>query len=275
MKRYIGLVFIFLIVFVTACSKQTGHSGMNHNEQEMGHGDTVSKSGQSKTSAEWTINPEKAKANTDTRITIRIQDETGHPINKFDINHEKQMHLIIVNKKLSYFEHIHPEYKGNGIFEISTKFPSGGEYKLFADYVPSGSVATTQSNWVSVEGNEALADSIKPDKDLMKTVGDKEVTLSYDHLMAGKDVNLNFHFVDTKSKQPITDLQPYLGAIGHVVIISEDTNEYLHVHPINETDKGPEAKFMTSFPKSGVYKIWGQFKENDKTFIVPFVVKVP
>jgi hypothetical protein len=44
---------------------------------------------------------------------------------------------------------------------------------------------------------------------------------------------------------------------------------------MEEKVTGPEAKFMTTFPKSGVYKIWGQFQHENKVFIVPFVVKVP
>ena len=106
-------------------------------------------------------------------------------------------------------------------------------------------------------------------------VDGKEVTLSIDHLMANMELNLNFNITDAQTKQPVTDLQPYLGAVGHVVILTQDAENYLHVHPTDEKASGPDAKFMTTFPHSGVYKIWGQFKQNNKVFTVPFVVKVP
>jgi hypothetical protein len=78
--------------------------------------------------------------------------------------------------------------------------------------------------------------------------------------MTGMDLTMTSTIKDAKTKQPITNLQPYLGAVGHVVAISGDTETYLHVHPKNEHAKGPDAKFMTNFSKSGLYKVWGQFQ---------------
>jgi hypothetical protein len=100
------------------------------------------------------------------------------------------------------------------------------------------------------------------------------VSLNMDNVEAKKEVILNFNIQDESTKAPITNLQPYLGAVGHVVILTEDTEQYLHVHPIDEKTSGPEARFATTFPKSGIYKIWAQFKHNDKVFTVPFVVKI-
>jgi hypothetical protein len=86
---------------------------------------------------------------------------------------------------------------------------------------------------------------------------------------------MTFHLTDELSGKPITDLQPYLGAVGHVVILSENTEQYLHVHPTDERAAGPDAKFSTTFPGSGVYKIWGQFKRDGQLSTVSFVVNVP
>ncbi|MGO4272648.1 hypothetical protein AB4Z22_22875, partial [Paenibacillus sp. TAF58] len=108
-----------------------------------------------------------------------------------------------------------------------------------------------------------------------KVIDGKEVTLSIDHLMADMELNLNFNIKDAKSKQPVKDLQPYLGAVGHVVILTQDAENYLHVHPTDEKTSGPDAKFMTTFPHRGIYKIWAQFQQNGKVFTIPFVIKVP
>jgi hypothetical protein len=269
MKRLSLVLLLTALVIMTACSKQTDHGGMAHGSHAGMEMPTVS------TNAVWKLSTAKPKPKTDTAITIQIQDNTGKPINKFDINHEKKMHLIVVSKDLSYFNHIHPEYKGNGIFLVTTQLPESGDYKLFADYIPSGSSATYQSKWVSVEGTAPKQAEIIPETNLVKTVNDIVVTLTFGHLMADMDLNLTFNMVDAKTKEPVTDLQPYLGAVGHVVIISADAEQYIHVHPTDEKAKGPDAQFMTKFPKSGVYKIWGQFQRKGKTFIVPFVVNVP
>ncbi|WP_171909001.1 hypothetical protein [Paenibacillus sp. GP183] len=217
----------------------------------------------------------KPQPNQDTTVTIQIQDKNGKAIEKFDTVHEKQLHLIVVSKDLSFFNHIHPDYKGKGQFTVTTQFPAAGDYKVIADFTPSGMTAMNKSQWFTALGSAPAAKPIEPDASLTKVVDGKEVTLSFGHLMANMELNLNFNIKDAQTKQPVTDLQPYLGAVGHVVILSQDAENYLHVHPTEERAKGPDAKFMTTFPQSGVYKIWGQFQQNGKVFTVPFTVKVP
>jgi Cu+-exporting ATPase len=259
-----------------------GHGNLSSSDTGSSHGHTTGNGLGSEASikaedvkAVWTIGDgHQPHANEDTMVRIAFQKE-GKPIQQFDVNHEEKLHLIIVSKDLSFFNHIHPTYKGNGVFEITTQFPAGGDYKLIADFVPTGGSAMSKMNWTHVEGEAAKQQPIQPETNLTKVVDGKQVTLSFDNLAANQDLNLTFTIKDEKTNAPITNLQPFLGAVGHVVILSEDTEQYLHVHPTEERAAGPEAKFMTRFPKSGVYKIWGQFKHNDKVFTVPFVVNVP
>ncbi|MFF2483114.1 hypothetical protein [Paenibacillus sp. NPDC058071] len=210
-------------------------------------------------------------------ISMQIQTPDGEPYDAFEIVHEKLMHLIIVSKDLSYFEHAHPEYKGSGKFEVSVSFPAAGEYKLIADFTLSGlSHAVQRSDWLTVQGKEPAPQPIIPDKEgTLKTVSAVDATLSHGTLAAGAETALTFRFSDAKTKKPIEDLQPYLGAIGHVVILSEDAEQFLHVHPLEEAGAGPEATFETTFPRSGIYKLWGQFQRGGQVFTVPFVVEVP
>lgn len=169
------------------------------------------------------------------------------------------MHLIIVNKDLSFFDHIHPEFKGEGLFEITTRFPAGGEYKLIADFVPKGQGIMTKSQWVTVKGDadHAMPEPIVPDSKLTKNAGNIEVRLSFDHLMSGMELDALFSFKDRSTNKAITNLQPYLGAIGHVVILSEDSEQYIHAHPSGQNTKGPVAKFKVMFPEPGIYKYNG------------------
>ncbi len=101
-----------------------------------GHGNDKDGKASMATDAVWST--ENARAGERTTVRIHIQDEKKEPVQNFEINHEKLLHLIVVSKDLSYFDHIHPEYKGSGEFEIATTFPAGGDYKLIADYVPAG-----------------------------------------------------------------------------------------------------------------------------------------
>ncbi len=215
------------------------------------------------------------QANSKQTLEININDKSGQAMEDFDVEHEKLMHLIVVSKDLSVFQHLHPEFNGNGQFTIPTKFPKGGQYKLIADVVPSGYSTSTVTEWIDVSGN-AKSEKLVVDSSLTKVVKDKKVSLEFDQLTSNKDVNMTFTIQDNETGEPITDLQPYLGAIGHVVIVSKDGEDYLHSHPMNSADeRDPKAEFMTLFPESGVYKIWGQFQHNDQIITAPFVVEVP
>jgi hypothetical protein len=214
------------------------------------------------------------KANENSDLNIQITDSDGNSVNEFEWSHEKLMHLIVVSKDFSYFNHIHPEYDGNGTFAIETSFPNGGEYKAFSDFVPKGGAGITLSEWVKVEGEKKAQEPIEADTKLVKVVDGKEVELNLSSKKAKDEVTLTFNILDAQTKKEITDLEQYLGAVGHVVILSDDAEQYLHVHPVDEKATGPKAEFMTSFPKSGIYKVWGQFQHQGEVFTVPFVVDI-
>ncbi|MFD2330126.1 hypothetical protein ACFSR7_12815 [Cohnella sp. GCM10020058] len=252
---------------------EKGAEEMDHGSGHGGHGSNAKPTAEN-LQASFAFPAGAAKANEETELTIQVKDKDGNPVNQYDVNHEKWLHLIIVNHDLSFFSHIHPEFKGDGTFTVNTSFPAGGEYKVFADFIPTGGANTTLSEWVKVEGEEGTHTAIVADANLVKEVDGKKIELSMSAAKPKEDVTLIFNIRDAKTKKGINDLQPYLGAVGHVVILSEDAKQYLHVHPIDEKATGPEAKFATSFPQSGTFKIWGQFQHNGEVFTVPFVVNV-
>jgi len=213
-------------------------------------------------------------AKEETELAIAFRDESGGAVTEFEITHEKLLHLIVVSHDLSFFNHIHPDAREDGTFHINTSFPTGGEYKLFADVKPKGGAGVTLSEWVKVEGAEGKHEAIAPDAAFVKEASGKEIELAADRWKANEDVTLTFAVRDARTKEGIADLEPYLGAVGHVVILSADAERYLHVHPIDERSTGPEAAFATSFPEPGIYKIWGQFQHQGEVITVSYVVEV-
>lgn len=253
-----------------------GQTTANNNVSEDNHGghDSGQKEASDNLKATFALASGGAKANEETELSIQITGENGKPVSEFEINHEKLLHLIVVNHDLSFFNHIHPEFQGNGKFTVNTSFPAGGEYKLFADFIPKGGSNTALSEWVTVEGQEGEHAAITPDEKQVKEVEGKEIELAMSGMKAEEEVTLAFNIRDAKTKEGIDNLEPYLGAVGHVVILSADAEQYLHVHPLDEKATGPAAEFATSFPHSGIYKIWGQFQHEGEVFTVPFVVAV-
>lgn len=228
----------------------------------------------SASTVEWSFEPEHPKAGETFAITMNMKDGEGKPIEKFDISHEKLMHLIVVSEDLSQFYHLHPEYDGKSGFFQEAELSKGGTYRLFADYKPAGEAALTATGNVHVAGMESET-PIAPDTDITKpkTVNGLNVSLAISTLKAGQESGLTFRFENAASGKAVSDLEPYLGAIGHVVVIGEGAESYLHVHAENGNDTGPEAEFSTKFPKPGLYRIWGQFQRDGKVFTVPFTVR--
>jgi hypothetical protein len=290
MKRKMMLLVTGVLTFgvLSACgtakeSTHSDHSGTSQNQEHSaapsaGHGEhgghDASKQPADNFKASFSFVSGTAKANEKSKLDIQIADTKGNVVKDFALNHEKLLHLIIVNHDLSYFNHIHPEFDGNGKFTIDNSFPDGGDYKLFADFVPKGGSSMTLSEWVKVEGKEKAHEAVKADTKLVKVVDGKEVELTLSSTKAQDEVTLTFNIADTQTKKGISNLEQYLGAVGHVVVLSDDAEEYLHVHPVDEKATGPKAEFMTSFPKSGTYKIWGQFQHQGNVFTVPFVVDI-
>lgn len=270
MRRLNSIVIILIsFVLLSACNAlRVPKTTMNH---EMNAAPT----GVIPTKSEWN-SPENPGANTEIPVSILIKDKSGEPISSFQTVHEKKMHLFIISKDLAYFSHIHPDYNGDGEFDFTTEFPSGGDYKMIAEFTPEGGVdSSIETHWVHVEGEASPEQPIVPDKKLTKVVDGKSVSLSFDQLEAGKTLHMTFTIEDEKTNKPIKDLEPYLGALGHTVAITADAGNYLHIHPMTTQGSGPKVTFMTIFPEKGIYKIWGQFQQNGEVFTVPFVIEVP
>lgn len=255
---------------------ETNAAGSEAEANNSGHGNHAESGDMSPDDVklEWRYSPESPKPGEETTIELSLYDAAGKPIEKYDVNHEKLLHLIVVSGDMKEFMHLHPEYVGKGKFEVAASFVKSGAYKLFADFIPAGSRQMTVTSSLTVSGQAQAAEPLEKDDALMKVVDGVAATLEVSSLKAGQESDLTFTLSDDKTKKPINDLQLYLGAIGHVVILSEDMGRYLHVHPKDGNESGPTAEFATSFPEPGLYKIWGQFQRGEKTFIVPFTVEV-
>jgi hypothetical protein len=214
---------------------------------------------------------------TPTTLQIEIQDQDGNAIAKFDQFQEKMMHLIAVSDDLQSFQHLHPMYKGNGRFEVEAQFPQSGGYTLFSDYQPTG-----QPEQISVLKTRVAGDNTpvaQGNWSRTKTFDETIVGFAPTQptIRAGEEVVLRFHLQDATSRQPITDLQPYLGEKGHLVILRQSpalTREnYIHAHAVQNTPTN-QIHFATRFPQPGRYKLWGQFNRNGEIITADFWVNV-
>jgi plastocyanin len=227
------------------------------------------------------------------RATLRftvLHPKTGEQVKKFNIMHDMPFHLFVISSDFSFFDHIHPEQQPDGSFAIETVLPKAGLYQVFCDFFPAGGMPQVIHQNLITAGfaGDVVASEARlvPDKQLTRIVNGIHFELKFDPAtpVAGKSALLKYHLTDARTGQPVHDLQPYLGAWGHTLILSEDATDYLHSHPTGmipeDADRsklktGADVDFDTFFPRPGNYRIWSQFQRNNQLTTVSFNVYVP
>ena len=151
-------------------------------------------------------------------------------------------------------------------------FKTGGEYVVYEDYTPMGEGHQLGRQVVRVAGPAKKPVVYK--QDAMRWSQDGyEAVLSFDKpVQVGQPLFVQVKV--TKGGQPVTDLENYLGALGHMVVISQNTEQYLHVHPQDQTDKGPVIGFHTGFDKPGLYRVFLQINHGGQIRTADFTVNV-
>lgn len=216
--------------------------------------------------------PPQPQAGLPTKIVLQIQDDDGTQIKAFDLLHEKLVHLIVVREGLDEFAHLHPEVDDSGKITADFAFSKSGKYRLFADHQPQGKSPGLATGELMVAGDDDPAAALVANPS-PEVVVDK-ITARVDFAPGEQETTVRFQLVTANGK-PIDDLQPYLGAMGHLVIISAAGSEYVHAHPLSEakTAPGGVVEFAAHFPDPGIYKAWGQFQRGGSVFTVPFVLE--
>lgn len=217
---------------------------------------------------EVTHTPARLNAGDEATLTLRVVDPaTGETARRFDVVHEKLIHLFTVSQNLEFFAHIHPVAQANGSFVQRLKLPYGGMYRLLADFYPSGSVpqlalATLLTGGETPPGN--LATSLSPYRaENMEAA----LTLEPEAPIEGLETRLTFRFT------PADGIEPYLGAWGHMLAASADLIDLMHIHPFLGDGRTP-LQFNVVFPRAGVYRIWTQFQRQGVVNTTQFTVPV-
>lgn len=224
------------------------------------------------------------KPNQPTTITYKIKDDLGSVQKDFDVVHEKVMHFIMVRKDLQQFQHIHPSFNENsGEFSIPVTFTSDGAYRMFADFTPSTSQMGPDGERLPVtiyeDVNVGNLANYRPQPigstERSKIFDGYDITLTPSSEPLTSQKNLGFTFEIKKNGQPVTNLQQYLGALGHTVVLREGDLQFIHAHPMEVTGRQTgKVTFMITFPEMGNYKLFSQFQHEDKIITSDFVANV-
>ena len=208
-----------------------------------------------------------------TPVAFRILGPDGHPVTAYDDSHDEDLHLIAVRRDLTGFQHVHPELAPDGTWSTPLDL-TPGSWRLFADFDPAGPAeALTLGSDVAVAGG--YAPQALPEPATTAQVAEYTVTLD-GQLVPGEESQLTLSV--SRDGQPVTDLQPYLAAYGHLVALREGDLAYLHVHPAGEpgdgtTQPGPDITFHATAPSAGDYRLFLDFRHGDVVRTAEFTVR--
>ena len=179
----------------------------------------------------------------------------------FEVTHEKRMHLIVVRRDGSGFQHLHPTLGADGVWSAPIALPDAGAYRVFADFQRGGRAYTLAGD-LTVDGAATYAPL-----PAANTVASTD----------GYTVKLDAHgselgFAITRGGKPV-ETEPYLGAGGHLVALREGDLAFLHVHPSGGPDRDG-IRFETEFPTAGSYRLFLQFQHRGEIHTAAFTREV-
>lgn len=234
------------------------------------------------------LDPPAPRAGTAVRLWLKVFEPlSGAAVTAFQVVHDKLFHLFVVSQTLEHFFHLHPEPQADGSFAIELTLPEPGPYRLFADFLPVGGTPQVLDRLIVTAdyAGPLAASRARLPREVPTTRSADGSTVHFElqppRPVAGREVTLKFHLRDERTGTDVRDLEPYLGAWGHTLVLSEDTFEYVHAHPVEYLPEdrtgvygGPDLTFNALFPRPGRYRLWMQFNRRGTVGTVPFTVEV-
>jgi len=204
-------------------------------------------------------------------FTFTVDGPDRKPVTQFAINHDKPMHLVVIRRDLSGYQHLHPTMAPDGTWQVDLTLPAPGIWRAYADFVvnaASGQVPLTLGTDLPVAG--AYQPGELPAAGRESTVDGMSVTYEGTP-QVGTTAPLLFRVF--RGGSPMTTLEKYLGAYGHLVVVREGDLGYVHVHP--EPDlAGGAVKFWLAAPSPGRYRMFFDFQVDGAVHTAAYTVVV-
>jgi hypothetical protein len=196
-------------------------------------------------------------------LAFRIVGRDGRTVRDFDVEHTKRMHLIVVRRDMTGFQHLHPTERADGTWTVPATLRDAGSYRVFADFSVAGKPHTLADD-LTVDGTVGSQPLPAPVKRV--SVDGLRVSLTEGASHARQESELGFTV--TRDGRPVT-VQDYLGAKGHLVALRQGDLAFLHVHPDEN-----RLQFMATFPTAGRYRLFLQFQVDGRVHTAAFTQEV-
>ncbi|MFI5492474.1 hypothetical protein [Actinoplanes sp. NPDC051859] len=200
-------------------------------------------------------------------FTFKVTGAGGAPITTYAVVHDKPLHLVVVRRDLTGFQHLHPTMAADGTWSIDLTLAAPGSYRAIADFtavVGGQQTPATLGIDLMVAGDFTPAELPAPVAEA-STDGFSVQYRGKPQIGSTQPILMSVRGADGKPAA----LEPYLGAFGHLVVLREGDVGYVHVHP----EAGPVAggvKFWLAAPGPGRYRMFFDFQVAGKVHTVAF-----
>jgi hypothetical protein len=204
------------------------------------------------------------------RLRFRVLDGTGAAVRSgYELEAERRLHLILVRRDLTGYQHLHPTMAADGTWSVPLTVTEPGAYRVFADFQRACEKRVLAADLLAPGDFRPRA---LPAPATTARAGGYEVKLASPALRAGREALLRFTV--SRGGRPVRNLQPYLGARGHLVALRQGDLAYLHVHPEEHGDVAGAIPFVADFLSAGSYRLFLQFRAGGTVHTVAFTAKV-
>lgn len=202
---------------------------------------------------------------------FRIVGADRQAATRFTVVHDKSLHLIVVGRDLSGYQHLHPTMAPDGTWSVPLKLARAGGYRIYADFSLTAADGSPLPLVLGVDHDVpgTHTPAALPPAQPQAVVG--PFTVSMDGTpTVGVAAPMVFRVSRTGAPAP---LQRYLGAYGHLVVVREGDLGYVHVHPEPELVDGAVKLWLTA-PSAGRYRAFFDFQVDGKVHTAEYTINL-
>ncbi|HWR47257.1 MAG TPA: hypothetical protein VN327_06540 [Pseudonocardiaceae bacterium] len=200
---------------------------------------------------------------------FNVFSDNGRPVTDFAQHGDRRMDLFVVRRDMSGYQHLYPIMDPDGTWTVPLQLAEPGSYRTIAEFVPRAG-ATPVALGVDLEapGFVELGPISK-----VSTVAEVDgyTVIWTGDLVAGSVSRIWMHVM--RDNVPVTDLDPFLGGAGHVVIFREGDLGYLHVRPVPGPRRDTSIAFDVDVPTAGYYRMFLEFQHHGQVRTAEFTAE--
>lgn len=235
---------------------------------------------QSPIKAEFIFNNNNDNPSLSNAKLILTHADTGAPVTSDELLtvHTEKLHLMLINKSLTDYHHIHPTPTDQvGIYQFKFAPKTTEAYDAWLDLSPTDNLHNTVIH-TPFSAAATQAPTLPPTIDETTSAQADGLRFRWEAqppLEKGQSSLIRIHIIDPHG-QPVTDLEPIMGSYAHLVGFGSDGQSYVHSHPMGNEPQHPQERgaspitFHVTPETSSDTKFFLQIQKNGKPICVDF-----